>query len=308
MEAMERANCPSSRRHKFAGCGDEVHCYWHALKQEAEFRGSSCNDRFCEVCGIRRSLQISRALRELIADAQPLFITLTIRGKPTDHLAGMLVKLRAAWRELRRIPLWKNSIRGGAIMLEIKWSKSSGGHWHPHYHILADGSWIDVKRLRAAWYAITGDSDQVDVQRVRDLEEAMHYVTKYASKPTDASFTMHVGRCAEAIHALKGARLCACFGSWFGTPLREELEERDGTESLAGWIYCGTIDSLAYRSAEGDAEAKIILDQVERLRRIRSLAYDRRRGPPAMRGPTSTTGGGPSALTGGPAAPLPPAQ
>ena len=255
LKTMMGLDLAESRVRRFRECGNEVHVYYQAESQEVEFHSSCCKDRWCLICGQRRSAQIARALREKMAERETRFITLTIRGGAGDFLCDQVARLRRAWRELRRHPYWKECVTGGAVMLEVKWSKGSGGHWHPHYHILCHGKWIDQDRLKAAWFAITGDSDQVCVRLVREAGEARCDVTKYASKPVDSSFVNNPKRLGEAMLALKGQRLCACFGSWYGTRLNDELEDHCEEDTLTNWTYCGTEQSLRHRRENGDAEA-----------------------------------------------------
>lgn len=206
-----------------------------------------------------------------------MFITLTVRGFPRDSLSSQIEKLKAGWAALRRLDGWRNHVRGGAVMLEVKFSKGMGGHWHPHYHIICEGEWVDKKWLSAAWFAITGDSHQVDVQRITDPAEALSYVTKYASKPMDASYLMRSSLLDEAMTTLKGVRLCALFGEWYGTPLKEESDD-DETCVLTTWCYEGTVDDCRRRAANGDDRAAQLVQRVDAVLRIRSLRGKRRRG------------------------------
>lgn len=287
LTAIRETKQSASREWKFCDCGGEVHVFENTSTGEVKVRGSRCEDRFCLPCGQKRSYQIGQSLRDLVGKEQALFITLTVRGRAGDHLAGQIKKLSDAWKALRRLPLWSSSIRGGAIMLEVKWSTGSGGHWHPHYHLICHGRWIDQERLRAAWFAITGDSDQVKVKRVRELEESIGYVTKYASKCIDASFVMKPKLLREAMVALRGRRLCACFGTWYGTPLREELES-DFDENgqlkpdvlLSPWVYRGTRSTLESHAGGGNAEAADLLRRVDRARALRHALDRRCNGPP----------------------------
>ena len=168
-------------------------------------------------------------------------------------------------------------------MLEVKWSHTSGGHWHPHYHIVCEGTWIEQEWLRAAWKLITRDSHQCDVQRIKEPQKALGYVVKYASKPMDSSFTSRPALLDEAMRALKGVRLASCFGTWHGTPLSARMtkDDEDETEAITAWVYEGTTSDLEFRAGRGDADATKLLAAVERILRIRSLRFERPTGPPS---------------------------
>jgi hypothetical protein len=208
-----------------------------------------------------------------------MFITLTVRGLPSDRLITLLERLRNAWSQLRRLDGWRHTVRGGAIMHEVKWSKTSGGHWHPHYHIVCEGSYLDKQWLRSAWYAITGDSQECDVQHVKEPGKVISYVTKYASKPVDASFLRNCNLLDEAMRTLKGVRLCALFGEWYGTPLKE-VDDGEETDVLTTWVYEGTVGDLDRRKQSGEAAATAILGVVERLLRLRAMRHHRRGSDP----------------------------
>jgi len=277
---MCRTEQSASRKHAFWHCRDRVHVVEHPTTGEVDAFPETCHDRFCLPCGQVRSRKIAQSVEKLMRESQAklLFVTLTLRGKPQDSLTSMLEKLREAWKALRRLDGWKNAIKGGVVMTEVKWSATSGGHWHPHYHIIAEGRWLDEKWLKEAWKVVTRDSDQVKVKRVRDPAEALSYVTKYASKPMDATFTMKSHLLDEAMRALRGVRLAACFGSWHGTPLNEKLEDDDETAWITAGIYHGTTDDLRVRALKGDTKAKQLLECVERLQRLRHTFTERSRG------------------------------
>ena len=276
--AMARTDQSSQRKHDFCHCGERVHVFSHAVTGEVEFHSERCKDRWCLPCGQARSRRIAKSLGAMMAKQRNMFITLTVRGWREQTLVSQLERLKAAWRELRRLKGWSTRVDGGAVMTEVKWSETSGGHWHVHYHIVAQGRFVDESWLKAAWKLITGDSDQVRVLPVNEEGRVLSYVSKYASKPVDASFTGKPHLLDEAMRGLKGQRLCACFGSWHGTPLLEEVEE-DETEFLTQWKYEGTTRDIQERALRGEAEAKRILEAVGRQQRLRHTLSERCRGP-----------------------------
>lgn len=290
--SMCRCDVPGARRHAFWNCGGRVHVMSNPVSGEVDLWPETCHDRFCLPCGQRRSRRIAGATEALMKQATTklMFMTLTVRGRRADSLQAMIDHLRNGWKELRRLKGWSNTIKGGVVMLEVKWSATSGGHWHPHFHIICEGSWLDQKWLADAWRLITRDSDQVNVQRITTEEHALRYVSKYASKPVDASFVMRPALMDEAMRTLKGIRLAACFGSWHGTPLSKGIEhaEADDTEALTHWKYEGTLSDLRARAEAADREAKDILSRVESLQRLRHTLTQRCRSPDAMHGPSDS--------------------
>lgn len=306
--SMCRCGIPEARKHAFWHCSERLHVMQNGSSGEIDIWPETCHDRFCLTCGQRRSRRIAAATEGLMKQAtnKLMFITLTVRGRPDDSLSSMLDRLRDAWKELRRLKAFQSTIRGGVCMLEVKWSKTSGGHWHPHYHIIAEGAWLDKTWLQQAWKLITRDSDQVDVQRVREPGQALNYVAKYASKPIDASFVMRPQLIDEAMRTLKGVRLAACFGTWHGTPLSKGVDDadEDETEVLTNWAYLGTVGDLEAKASRGDRDSANILRAVERLRSLRHSLHQRRRGPPEMHGPPESDSDRSDPTAGGFGAPL----
>lgn len=186
------------------------------------------------------------------------FITLTLCGKK-EPLSELVDRLYKHFRALRLHPTWDEKVRGGAAFLEIKYSDKAK-RWHPHLHIIADAAFIDQGVLSDVWRGITRDSFIVDIRRVNAAEQTAHYVTKYASKPLNSSFSNTPDLLDEAIRALKGRRLCLCFGTWYGTSLTDaeeaQLDEVDGGEE---WKMFSDLESIIVRANQGEREATNII-------------------------------------------------
>ena len=285
-EALIANEVTPARVSKFDQCHDTIFIYKNEHSGEVVERGNYCSDRFCMVCGRARSARIARAIEEKIEGKWPLFITLTVRGKFGDKLTDQLNTLREGWKQLRRLPVW-SGMRGGAAMIEVKWSTEKGGHWHPHLHIIADGKFVEQADLSRSWAACTNGSISVDIRRVREHAAAIAYVTKYAAKPMDSSFTDKVVKIQEAMTALKGVRLCSFFGDWYGTPINEEAEIEEAPV-LCPWICLGTESEIRRKAATGCRDSKRVLEMVERGRNLRSILDIRSRGSPEMRESTPT--------------------
>lgn len=173
-------------------------------------------------------------LRSQLPTHDLLFITLTLRpeGRSLDHLLSLL---QTCFTRLRRLPVWRNNVAGGAAFLEIKRSKSVEG-WNVHLHALVDSTWVPHHALRQAWCGLTGGSFIVDVRRVRDPDHVRRYVTKYVSKGFSSEVARNPEHLDEAIQALSGRRMCATFGTWRGIPLtwKPDLGERPKTSYRDG--------------------------------------------------------------------------
>lgn len=250
-EALIDTQQTTSRLHSFRDCGS----FATVMRNDNDpnryrIAGSACRDRFCNPCARERSQNIKTNILEHVQDKPLRFITLTLRST-NEPLVELLDKLHNSFAALRRRGLWKRKVGGGVAMLEVKWSEATQ-RWHPHFHVLFTGQYIPQDRLRDAWREITKTSYIVDVRLVRSKDQAAKYITKYATKPLDGSFTRRPDLLREAMTALKGRKLALTFGTWRGVVLAD-------TASEEGWSYVARLGDLICDAANGDVEANQIL-------------------------------------------------
>lgn len=267
--ALFRTGHAGDRLHRFCKCASESWVFEN-VESPGVFRISSnhCGDRLCVNCGNLRSYKIRRAFFPFIAALKrpPLFITLTLAGAPEETLAAKISRLYSSFSDLRRSMLWRNSVKGGVAFLEIKWSERAN-RWHPHLHILADSAYLRDTDLSKVWHALTGDSFIVDVQRCSSVSKAAFYVTKYASKPMNSSFSSDPVLLDEAVLALKGRRLLTKFGTWYKVDLKgADDEELDDGEDDASWVSVGSLGDVIARAKSGDKNAATAIEFLERTR------------------------------------------
>lgn len=256
LASLFRTNQAESRIRQFLTCGRGS---WieraHEAPERYRLRTPYCHDRMCLVCGNHRSHKIRDALIQQIGAGPVSFITLTLcgRGEPLKELIDRLFK---HFRALRAHPFWAEKVRGGAAILEVKHSEKAH-RWHPHLHIIADASFLPQAELSNVWRQITKDSYIVDVRRVRNVDVAGSYVAKYASKPLDSSFVGENALLDEAIEALKGRRLCLCFGTWYGTALSnaEDTELADDIIDAGGYHFFSTLSEQIEQATAGNSSA-----------------------------------------------------
>jgi hypothetical protein len=141
---------------------------------------------------------------------------------------------------------------GGVAILETKVSDRDG-MWHVHLHILAEGQWLDVRELSRAWHEITGDSSICDIRAVGDSDRCAAYLTKYVSKPIDASLYACPEKLDEYILAIKGRKTMSTFGAWRGLKLK--ARPKDDTV----WKNRCSLVELSRRCKAGDADARRLL-------------------------------------------------
>lgn len=218
---------------------------------ETKFVTRRCACRCCPHCS-----DIYRArLRDGIARltntyAWPSFVTLTLRHTPEDSLRDLLDKLQHAWRALMKRKTLKD-VNAGVRVVEIKQSAQG---WHPHMHLIVDAEWIDKGALRDAWRKVTGDSDIVDVRRIRDKAQIASYLSKYLSKPSAIENANALAEYATATH---NRRLISAFGASYRSPILAECEfdEQEGAPEGAGWFCVGTVEQILQLAEKGHATA-----------------------------------------------------
>jgi hypothetical protein len=260
--ALKRTGQTPARIEAFASCGAGT---WLQRSKEGiepvQYRicGSCCHDRLCTPCANARSQRLKVALMSAMAGKRISFITLTLAGKD-EGLTEKVDRLYRHFKALRNHPLWEERIQGGAAFLEIKWSDKAQ-RWHPHLHCICDAGFIDQGELSNVWRGITRDSYIVDIRRVRDEATAASYVTKYASKPLNTSFSNSPELLDEAVIALKGRRLCIAFGDWYGTPLDFDTDELLNEDELPSdaWSNYMPLHDVIFRANRGDAYCRDLL-------------------------------------------------
>jgi len=253
--ALMRTQQAPSRIISFADCGAEAYVM-KSTDDPPRYRtaGSSCHDRFCTPCATERARVIAQNVCDKLGSTRVRFITFTLRN--TDEpLRPMLSRLQVSFRAMQRTNLWKRHVTGGVAFLEIKRSGRTEA-WHPHFHVLVQGKYIDKIRLQNTWHTITGDSYVVDIRCPGGARNVARYITKYASKPLNSSFLHARARLDEAIHALRGVRLCTTFGGWRGVLLVDKPDEGcwENVGPLADWIR---------DASRGDSHAVDVLRQLD---------------------------------------------
>lgn len=266
--SLVRTNQSSSRISSFCSCGCMPYIQV-AANDATDYRiqASTCHDRLCTPCANTRSRRIQQTLLSILPNTPVLFITLTLCGKG-ESLSDLLDRLYKHFRALRAHPTWSERITGGAAFLEVKWN-TKASRWHPHLHIVAEGSYTPQHQLSDAWRSISHDSFIVDIRRARMNQNSSTYVSKYASKPLNATFLCNSERLDEAVIALKGRRLCMCFGSWYGTPLDHTMEEEELDELLGDkqWVNVCTLSDYL----DGLAATQLIDSEIAARLRISEI-------------------------------------
>lgn len=239
---------------RFDECGGDSYVYWSETEQRHCIRGSYCKNRHCVPCQRTRGNRLAAALKAKLSAAtthQYRFITLTLCHSDTP-LRDQIRRLFAAFKTLRNTKEWKQSQRGGAFTLEVKWQEKTR-RWHPHMHIIAEGEFLRQSSLAAIWKRITKDSHVVDIRCLKDAHDAAHYVSKYVTKGTSDNVWRDTDAAQEWITAMKGVRICSTYGTWRGYKLMAK------PELAKDWTPIASLTSIIIKANAGEEWARAVL-------------------------------------------------
>jgi hypothetical protein len=234
LQALAAAGTGSTGIANFVNCGAECVIEYNTEDKRYRLRGSYCHNRHCEPCQKAKATLLRVNLKDRLENHTKLhcrFITLTLRHDLSTPLLEQIKKLYSCYKRLRQTPLWKRSQKGGAAMLEVKWSAKSG--WHPHLHIVSEGDYMNVKSLSAVWYEITAGSYIVDIRSLDTSKDVAFYVAKYVTKGTNNEVWECQDAAVEWVIATKGVRSCATFGSWRGFKLLAKPASKGEWKAIA---------------------------------------------------------------------------
>lgn len=250
-DSLQRVDPMAMSNYRFANCGSAAWVQSTPGGEQARCVCNCCHHRLCVPCQRAVGRTIQANIRTHLGRRKARFVTLTLRHSDTP-LSAQVDRLFSCWSALRRRTDMKPLFAGGVAVIELKVSDKDG-RWHVHLHILTEGQWVDVRELSLAWHAITGDSSIVDVRAVGDSERAIAYVTKYISKPVDATLYANAARLDEFVTDMHGRKTSATFGSWRGLKLKARPKD-----DLV-WVNRMSLMELSRLCKAGDEEALALL-------------------------------------------------
>jgi len=180
------------------------------------------------------------------------FLTLTLKHSDAP-LRDQLDRLYRCYRELRRHPSYRAHVWGGIATLEVE-RNAETGQFHPHLHILIDGTYWPHPSLKAAWHQVTGDSFIAHIKAVPSRLKIARYIAKYASKPAKLdTWPPHAVR--EFAAAIHRRRLVIATGNMHASKLDGDDEpEQDRVEGQRIPLH-----ALERRSVHGCGRAAAVL-------------------------------------------------
>jgi hypothetical protein len=170
-----------------------------------------CGLKFCPMCNWKISRTRTTLLRIWMKRIeQPKHIVLTRRNVNGVLTRSLFRHTMRQFGKLRRSKLLRH-MRGGCVSMEVT---NEGNGWHVHLHILADVRFVPADKLASAWAKLMGqDFAIVKVLDARKKDYAAE-VCKYVVKGAEL-VSWHPEEISQFIHALKGVRFFATFGTMF---------------------------------------------------------------------------------------------
>jgi hypothetical protein len=190
-----------------------------------------------------------------------LVLTAPVSTAPLRH---QLEDLRTAFRRLRSTPLWKRTQLGGTYSIEVT-RNGEMGLWHPHIHVITDGTflphhlardaWRDCLRRTVCWGCMPPrGACVVDLRKVTSRGKAAEYVAKYVAKPAVIEGWPEDAICELSL-AIAGMRMVHTFG----TLHNQCLESEDPNESPGAGVFLADLGQVVRRAKAGDPESLVVL-------------------------------------------------
>ncbi|GAI91133.1 unnamed protein product, partial [marine sediment metagenome] len=213
----------------------------HAWKDGAKFMvlPMTCNSVACPHCARLRSIDRARRSARIpgLADANLRCITLTIQNPHPGQLVNSMDRMGKAFHQFRRHQsgeAWARHVRGYLWAIEVTYNRKADT-WHPHIHILYDGTYWPQAALNDAWQSrcrrqdLKGFADIRQahnrgrrIESTQDKMAAVMEVSKYVVKPLSEGF-LDPNRIAELLDALHRRQTHGSAGS-LAVPLKPKSD------------------------------------------------------------------------------------
>ncbi len=166
-----------------------------------------CKFRFCATCNWRRNLNLTRELlnaftllEQIKGEVKYLFLTLTMKNRPSSELKKAVGELNKAFERMSKTKAFKSVVMGYFKAVEIIGSKTKSGEVHPHLHILlivpksyfksryylSHSKWVEMwkKALKVDYTPVLDVRPIKPKRNLLALQSAVLEVAKYSVKHT----------------------------------------------------------------------------------------------------------------------------
>lgn len=185
--------------------------------RKVKVAANACRLRWCPICAKAKSITVSNSIMDYLKyKKEAKFLTLTLKHSEAplkhqiDHLYG-------AFKEFRRLKIFKKNCKGGIWFFQIKKSRKDN-LWHPHLHCILDSAFISQNELSQSWLRITKSSSIVDIRKIYNVEKIANYVARYAARPSNLA-ELEPDERLELFQTMHRRRLCGKWGDITGVDL-----------------------------------------------------------------------------------------
>lgn len=262
MESSTSPRVTENRLTRLMYCGSFLEFVSDVNKDKHKLINANfCKDRFCPMCQWRGAAKESYSLAIMMTAIERelnykfIFLTLTVKNVGADKLDDELKLLSRAFSNLMKRVNRKTEVSKGYVRkLEVTYNKDRNDY-HPHVHALiavnksyfTSSSYISQKTWLRMWREVTGKTgvdergrdeiSQLNVQRVKDINESALEVGKYTVKSVEYLDNQQVFD--VMLHVLHGKRLIAfagCFKDYRDKYKKDELNKYMETD-LTDYVY-----------------------------------------------------------------------
>jgi hypothetical protein len=226
-------------------CGtrfDVLTCGQHIVAETPNHR---CNVRYCALCANRRAgkyrnkyTPYALAFVKLSpVKLTPCLLTLTQKKIKGEKLIDSRARILKSFRQFIRPDLFKEYFDGGFFTVENTVNDEAN---HCHLHVVVfRKKFIDHKLLKQQWAKVSEGAENLNVERIDDLEKGLRECIKYVSKPIDVNNfdRKHLLELLE----IKGKRMIDTFGKFRKFCQTHELlkeEPKEEKQKLEEGNYC----------------------------------------------------------------------
>jgi hypothetical protein len=218
-----------------------------------------CGERTCPICRKKWfGYHYKTVLECITAWPRIYFMTLTIKNLDGQIYRSDITKLRKDFGKLREHytkrkkgsrEIISQKIKGGFYIIQ---ATNRGRGWHPHLHVLYDGSYIAKESLALAWANITSGSYVVDIRVAETAARGLKYLlSDFLQSPR-----IRPEDYAEYNGIFKGQRIIQPFGTYKNIKFRKsyacpicgcecwlELNDFLHKDRIARRVYYDEVDS-----------------------------------------------------------------
>jgi hypothetical protein len=260
---IDRCEPSFAARDRFRLCGTQARLGYSPAEQRYFVSSSSCRNRWCPACRVRRQMSIRESLARYFVNAPAKkwqFITLTLRHTSAP-LSQQIDFLQSCFKRLRQEPIWRGRVTHGFAVVEVTRNKKTL-QWHPHLHILAHVRFLDWSKLRSAWCKLTHGSNIIDCGTVKTETDAIRYVLAYIGKPPPETVLHDDAAMIELYAAMHNQHLLIRFGR---PPVKPPAAEPHTLPADLVWL--GSVETLIDEAIGGSERARMHIERWMQQRR-----------------------------------------